>query len=132
MAQGTFHIITFGCQMNVNDSFWLTRSLQRRGFVESPLEQAEIVILNKTPITRATLEACPGIKYIGVLATGYNVKRGACPAPSLWSRDAWRNRSARAFSSVFRKSGWSWAGTGWRWPPTPSNACTPIPSSALT
>ncbi len=34
---------------------------------------AEIVILNKTPITRATLEACPGIKYIGVLATGYNV-----------------------------------------------------------
>lgn len=46
MAQGTFHIITFGCQMNVNDSFWLTRSLQRRGFVESPLEKAEIVILN--------------------------------------------------------------------------------------
>ena len=46
MAQGTFHIITFGCQMNVNDSFWLSRSLQRRGFVESPLEQAEIVILN--------------------------------------------------------------------------------------
>ncbi len=34
---------------------------------------AEIVILNKTPITRATLEACPGIKYIGVLTTGYNV-----------------------------------------------------------
>ncbi len=46
MAQGTFHIITFGCQMNVNDSFWLSRSLQRRGFVESPLEEAEIVILN--------------------------------------------------------------------------------------
>lgn len=46
MAQGTFHIITFGCQMNVNDSFWLARSLQRRGFVESPLEKAEIVILN--------------------------------------------------------------------------------------
>lgn len=35
--------------------------------------EAEIVIINKTPITRATLEACPGIKYIGVLATGYNV-----------------------------------------------------------
>ena len=46
MAQGTFHIITFGCQMNVNDSFWLARSLQRRGFVESPLEKAEVVILN--------------------------------------------------------------------------------------
>lgn len=46
MAQGTFHIITFGCQMNVNDSFWLARSLQRRGFTESSLEQAEIIILN--------------------------------------------------------------------------------------
>ena len=34
---------------------------------------AEIVITNKTPITRATLEACPGIRYIAVLATGYNV-----------------------------------------------------------
>lgn len=34
---------------------------------------AEAVIVNKTPITRATLDACPGIRYIGVLATGYNV-----------------------------------------------------------
>ncbi len=34
---------------------------------------AEIVLTNKTPITAETLEACPGIKYIGVLATGYNV-----------------------------------------------------------
>jgi glycerate dehydrogenase len=34
---------------------------------------AEAVITNKTPITSATLDACPGIRYIGVLATGYNV-----------------------------------------------------------
>ena len=34
---------------------------------------AEAVITNKTPITRETLEACPNMKYIGVLATGYNV-----------------------------------------------------------
>ena len=34
---------------------------------------AEIVITNKTPITADILEACPGINYIGVLATGYNV-----------------------------------------------------------
>ncbi len=34
---------------------------------------AEIIITNKTPITRATLEACPNMKYVGVLATGYNV-----------------------------------------------------------
>jgi glycerate dehydrogenase len=34
---------------------------------------AEIVLTNKTPVSKATLNACPGIKYIGVLATGYNV-----------------------------------------------------------
>lgn len=34
---------------------------------------AEIVITNKTPLTRETIDACPNMKYIGVLATGYNV-----------------------------------------------------------
>lgn len=34
---------------------------------------AEAVIVNKTPIDKATLEACPSIRFIGVLATGYNV-----------------------------------------------------------
>ena len=33
----------------------------------------QIVLLNKTPITAATLDACPSIKLICVLATGYNV-----------------------------------------------------------
>ena len=42
----TFHIITFGCQMNVNDSDWLARTLLQRGFVQSPLEEADLVILN--------------------------------------------------------------------------------------
>lgn len=35
--------------------------------------EAEIVITNKTPITRRVLDSCPSIRYIGVLATGYNV-----------------------------------------------------------
>ncbi|MBQ2951940.1 MAG: D-2-hydroxyacid dehydrogenase [Clostridia bacterium] len=34
---------------------------------------APIVITNKTVITRAILDACPAIRYVGVLATGYNV-----------------------------------------------------------
>ena len=34
---------------------------------------AEIILLNKTPITAATLHACPSVKLICVLATGYNV-----------------------------------------------------------
>ena len=37
------------------------------------IKDAEIVITNKAPIDRETLEACPKIRYIGVLATGYNV-----------------------------------------------------------
>lgn len=34
---------------------------------------ADVVYTNKTPISRETLDACPNVKYIGVLATGYNV-----------------------------------------------------------
>lgn len=34
---------------------------------------ADAVIINKTPISRETIAACPNMKYIGVLATGYNV-----------------------------------------------------------
>ena len=34
---------------------------------------SEIVITNKTPITRAVLDACPAVRYITVLATGYNI-----------------------------------------------------------
>ena len=34
---------------------------------------APIVLTNKTLVTRAVMEACPSLRYIGVLATGYNV-----------------------------------------------------------
>ncbi len=34
---------------------------------------AEVVYTNKTPITKNVLDACPNIRFIGVLATGYNV-----------------------------------------------------------
>lgn len=36
-------------------------------------QDAEIVFTNKTPLNRATLKALPDLRYIGVLATGYNV-----------------------------------------------------------
>lgn len=34
---------------------------------------AEIVFTNKVPVSKSTLAACPNIKYISVLATGYNI-----------------------------------------------------------
>jgi glycerate dehydrogenase len=34
---------------------------------------AEIVITNKTPLNRETIGALPKLKYIGVIATGYNI-----------------------------------------------------------
>lgn len=41
--------------------------------VASRIGDADYVYTNKTPITKETLDACPNIKFIGVLATGYNI-----------------------------------------------------------
>lgn len=45
----------------------------RQDEIVTRISDAEIVFTNKTPITKETMECCPQIKYIGVLATGYNV-----------------------------------------------------------
>ncbi|MBP5294270.1 MAG: D-2-hydroxyacid dehydrogenase, partial [Lachnospiraceae bacterium] len=34
---------------------------------------AEIIFTNKTPITKEILDACPSVRMVSVLATGYNV-----------------------------------------------------------
>lgn len=41
-----FHLFSFGCQMNVRDSAWLKTALERLGFQESPLELADVVLVN--------------------------------------------------------------------------------------
>ena len=50
----------------------------RTAYQESPLiaeriSDAEIVVMNKTPISKETIDKCPNIQMIAVLATGYNV-----------------------------------------------------------
>lgn len=42
----TFHIITFGCQMNVGDSDWLARALVARGWRQTPEEGAWLFVVN--------------------------------------------------------------------------------------
>jgi tRNA-2-methylthio-N6-dimethylallyladenosine synthase len=46
MPEKTFHIITFGCQMNVLDSRWLGRALRARGWTEAEEDEARCVIVN--------------------------------------------------------------------------------------
>jgi glycerate dehydrogenase len=50
----------------------------RTAYREDPLiaeriGDAEIIVINKTPISKATMDLCPSLKLIAVLATGYNV-----------------------------------------------------------
>lgn len=40
-----FHVITMGCQMNVGDGDWLTRSLKAAGFTQAPEHEADLFIL---------------------------------------------------------------------------------------
>ncbi|MDR0434732.1 MAG: D-2-hydroxyacid dehydrogenase [Gracilibacteraceae bacterium] len=41
--------------------------------IQARIGDAEIILVNKTPISAATIAACPQLRYIGVLATGYDV-----------------------------------------------------------
>ncbi len=77
-------IVLDGYTLNPGDLNW--EGFQQLGEItvydRTPLDEneiikrigdAEIVLTNKTPISRNTLEACTSIQYIGVLATGYNI-----------------------------------------------------------
>ena len=49
----------------------------RTSYEESPIiaeriGDADIVVMNKTPISKETMDKCPNLKAIAVLATGYN------------------------------------------------------------
>lgn len=48
-----------------------TNIMDEREIIER-IGDAEIIYTNKTPVTKNVIDACPNIKFIGVLATGYN------------------------------------------------------------
>lgn len=50
----------------------------RTAYADAPciadrIGDAEIAVVNKTPISRETMDRCPNLRYIAVMATGYNV-----------------------------------------------------------
>lgn len=75
-------VVLDGYTLNPGDISW--EEMERLGeltvYDRTPQEliaerigRAEIVFTNKTPLTEDTMQRCGGMKYIGVLATGYNV-----------------------------------------------------------
>lgn len=48
-------------------------SLTEEGESIARIGDAELVYTNKTPITKKVMDACPNMRFIGLLATGYNV-----------------------------------------------------------
>jgi len=54
-------------------TFYDRTSLTNMNEVIERISDAEIVFTNKTPMPQEVFEACKNIKYVGVLATGYNV-----------------------------------------------------------
>lgn len=85
MENGMKIVVLDGFTENPGDLSW--ESLERFGEVvvydrtsyeESPLiaerlQGADIAVINKTPISRETMDKCPDLKAVAVLATGYNV-----------------------------------------------------------
>ena len=78
-------VVLDGCCLNPGDLSWQAFSAlgELTVYDRTPLEdceeivrrigESEIVLTNKTPLTRTILDRCPSVRYIGVLATGYNV-----------------------------------------------------------
>ena len=58
-------------QLKVNDR--ISYDEKDEDLIVEAVGDAEIVFTNKTPMTRTAIQRMPNLKYIGVLATGYNV-----------------------------------------------------------
>ena len=75
-------VVLDGATLNPGDLSWddLAREGELTVHERTPPElvverigDAEIVFTNKTVVTRETIAACPNVRFIGLLATGYNV-----------------------------------------------------------
>ena len=60
-------------EMLGNVTIYDRTSYEENPIIAERIGDAEIVITNKTPISRYTIDNCPNLKLIAFLATGYNV-----------------------------------------------------------
>ena len=82
-----YHVVTFGCQMNVADSDWLSRRLDALGWEKSPERDAEVFIVNTCSVRDK-----PEQKVYSVLGRLAEYRRD----------------NPRAFAAVGHDSGRSW------------------------
>lgn len=75
-------VLLDGFTLNPGDLDWKTLAAMGEltvhdrtdaSLIAARIGDAEIVLTNKAPISADTIRACPNIRYIGVLATGYNI-----------------------------------------------------------
>ena len=75
-------VVLDGYAANPNDISWDAMAAlgELTVYDRTPVEEiagrignAEAVFTNKAPITRETMEHCPNLKFISVLATGFNI-----------------------------------------------------------
>ncbi len=57
----------------LGDFTYYDRTCRDNSEIIERISDNDIVITNKAPISREVIEACPSIKYIALLSTGYNV-----------------------------------------------------------
>jgi MiaB/RimO family radical SAM methylthiotransferase len=55
-----YHIITFGCQMNVSDSQKLAAILENMGYQASPKEKADLIIFNMCSVRQSAVDRIHG------------------------------------------------------------------------
>jgi len=88
-----FHILTFGCQMNVGDSQWIARALRWRGWEEASEAEAQAILVNTCSVRDKPEQKVYSL--LGRLApmvrkTGALVAVGGCVAQQIgvgfWKR----------------------------------------------
>lgn len=88
-----FHIVTFGCQMNVGDSQWISRALRSRGWDEVSEAEADVILVNTCSVRdkpEQKVYSLLGRMAATVRETGAFVAVGGCVAQQIgvgfWNR----------------------------------------------